>query len=347
MRTRYSFLLLSRFFVLLFFSSFSIISLSQETSTCAENLRSAQTLFDNGQVEQVPGMLEECLRSGFKQEEELTAYKLIIQTFLFQDRYGEADSAMLAFLKKYPEYQLSPTDHSSFVYQFNCFNVKPLVQLTLHLGTTIPFLTFITPHSTSSETLISSYSSDALNLTGILEATFRLKGKFDLNIEAGYMQSSFVNTEEYMDFSIITYEEIQHRLITPLSVTYNFADISKITFYGKAGAGPSFNISTTSKALFESSSREPPKQEIDRRDSRIGLDLFCLAGAGVKLKTPGGYFSFDVRSDFGIFNQVVRGGASAEKLANDFFYEDDDFNINHLSITLGYTQIFFKPSKNN
>src|SRR4030042_1180183 len=122
MKTRYSNTFLLRFFLIVLFSSVPLLVLPQETSTCAENLKNAQTLFDNGQVQQVPEMLQESLRSGFKQEEELAAYKLIIQTFLFQDKNELADSAMLAFLKKYPEYQLSPTDHSSFVHLYNNFN---------------------------------------------------------------------------------------------------------------------------------------------------------------------------------------------------------------------------------
>jgi hypothetical protein len=88
---------------------------SQKTGSCAEKLESAQSLFDRGQVLQVPSMLQECMKSGFNREESLAAYKLLIQSYLFEDKLELADSTMLAFLKKNPEYKVSPTDHSSFV----------------------------------------------------------------------------------------------------------------------------------------------------------------------------------------------------------------------------------------
>jgi hypothetical protein len=58
-----------------------VITFSQEAGSCAENLKNAQSLFDKGQVEQVPSILRGCMKSGFTREESLTAYKLIIQLF--------------------------------------------------------------------------------------------------------------------------------------------------------------------------------------------------------------------------------------------------------------------------
>ena len=75
------------------------------------------------------------------------------------------------------------------------------------------------------------------------------------------------------------------------------------------------------------------------------IDLFGQAGAGLKFKTTLGYLNLEVRSNFGLLNQTVRGGASAEALRWEYKYVDDDFNLNNLNLTLGYTQIFYKPSK--
>ena len=127
----------SRYLIIVLFLFASASLYSQEAGTCAENLKTAQSLFSKGQVEQIPSLLKDCLRSGFKKEEELTAYKLLIQTFLLNDKLDQADSTMYEFLKKNPEYQLSPTDHSSFVYLFNSFKVKPVVQISVHAGTNV------------------------------------------------------------------------------------------------------------------------------------------------------------------------------------------------------------------
>ena len=110
------------YIVLLSFLPISVYS--QESGSCAENLKNAQSLFDKGQVVQVPSILQECMKSGFNREESLAAYRLLIQSYLFEDRLEQADSVMLEFLKKNPEYKISPTDHSSFVHLFNNFKSK-------------------------------------------------------------------------------------------------------------------------------------------------------------------------------------------------------------------------------
>jgi hypothetical protein len=346
MKTRFSLnvILLSA----LFFIAIPFTGLSQETSSCAETLKNAQSLFDRGQVEKIPDVLRECMRSGFKREEQLAAYKLLIQSYILGDKLAEADSAMLAFLKQNPEYQLSPTDHASFVYLYNSFNVKPVVQLVLHIGTNLPFVTFVNPVSVSAEIESWNYSSNALNLFASLEAKYALTPKLEVNIEPGYSQLSFTNTEDWK-FARVNYSETQHRLEIPISATYNFKTFSKFTAYARAGAGPAFNLISNAKKVSynengEITFKEQSITDIDRKDSRIKMDLFGQAGAGLKFKIPKGYLNFEIRMNLGIYNQIQTGGESAELLW-DIRYKDDDFNLNAVNFSFGYTQIFYKPSK--
>jgi len=329
-----------------------ISGLSQETSSCAENFRNAQSLFNRGQVEQIPSILSGCLKSGFTGEESLAAYKLLIQTYLFEDKLDLADSTMLAFLKKYPEYELSPTDHSSFVYLFNNFRVKPVVQISFHFGTNIPFLTFVNPVSVSGEPAERTYSSDFFNLYTSLEAKFELNKKMELNIEAAYSQLSFTSVEEIEepDKGTVTYTELQRRIEIPLSLTYNLKSYSKFTPYVRVGIGPALLLGSTATAEFNpadinGTSKTGP--ELSRDASRISLDIFGQAGAGVKYKTNGGFLFAELRSNFGFFNQVTGAGNSPEDqdLNDYYYYPDDDFNLNAVNFTIGYTQIFYKPSK--
>jgi len=350
MQFRYLLLPVKRFIITLIFSLSALLLMSQETSTCAENLKSAQTFFDNGQVEQVPGMLEECLRSGFKQEEELSAYKLIIQTFFFQDRNQQADSAMLSFLRKYPEYQLSPTDHSSFVHLYNSFNVRPVVQLAFRIGSNLPFITFIDPETLASELKEWDYSTNAANLYGSVEVKYALTPKLEINIETGYSQLSFTTTENFFDQGLVTYNEVLHRLETPVTVTYNIITFSKFTAYARAGGGPAFNLMTKSTCSYVPTSviyfPDSESPEIKRNDCRIKMDLFCQAGGGIKLKIPKGFLNFEIRTNLGFYNQVKNRTGSAEDLTG-YFYSDDDFNLNTVNLSFGYTKIFYKPSKRN
>ncbi|MCX6256049.1 MAG: outer membrane beta-barrel protein [Bacteroidia bacterium] len=341
---------LSYIFLLLFLP---VIGYSQEVGSCAEKLATAQSLFDKGQVEQVADIIKECMKSGFNREESLSAYKLLIQTYLFEDKLEKADSAMLDFLKKNPEYQLSPTDHSSFVHLFNSFKVKPVVQISVHLGTNLPFLTFIDPVTVSSLPGKSVYSSTAINLFVSAEAKFALNKKIELNFETGYSQMAFTNVEEFMGIGSINYTETQKRLELPVSATYNITTFGKFTPYGRIGFGPALTLGTTAKTSFipgDINGTPLTGSDIDRKDSRISIDLFTQAGAGIKFKTRGGYIIVEVRSNIGILNQTVRTQLptlelSSEELGNYYKYEDDDFHLNTLNFSIGYTQIFYKPSK--
>jgi hypothetical protein len=343
--------ILIKVLVIVLFCSLPLLLLSQGTNTCAENLKNAQSLFDKGQVDLVPGMLRECMKSGFKREELLAAYKLLIQSYLFEDKIEQADSTMLAFLTRYPEYQVSPTDHSSFVFLFNSFKVKPVVKISFHLGTNQPFLTFTskTSRSLSSEPVPGKYNSEMLNFFGSFEAKFALSPRIEANVEAGLSQLKFTRTEEFLNFGTINYTETQKRLEIPVSITYNIATFGKLTPYARAGIGAALDLGSSSKTSFipydPFDSENHTGADISRNNSRIFLDLFAQAGAGIKFKTPLGFASLEARLNAGVFNQVLRNYIYTEGLNHTYYYADDDFNLNTLNICFGYTYIFYKPSK--
>jgi hypothetical protein len=299
------------------------------------------------------------MKSGFTREEQLTAYKLLLQSYLIEDKLVLADSTMLEFLRKNPEYELSPTDHSSFIFLYNSFKVKPVIQISVHLGTNLPFITFIDPQSALGIPGSNSYSSSALNLYGSFEAKFELSDKLQLNFEAGYSQLKFTNVREVLGientaFGITTYNETQQRIELPLTATYDFKNFGKFTLYGRFGLGSALTLAATANAEHKPTyilggGVNRTGKDVSRIDSRIKMDLFAQAGAGIKLKTRGGYILAELRSDIGFRNQTVRGSEKAvgvvEELGNFYFYADDDFNVNTLNFTVGYTQIFYKPSK--
>jgi hypothetical protein len=341
-----------QFLAIIFLAFIPISGYSQESGSCAENLKTAQSLFDRGKVDLVSSTISECLKSGFTREESLTAYKLIIQSYLFEEKQELADSTMLAFLKKNPEYQLSPTDHSSFVRLFNTFKVKPVVQLSFHIGTNIPFLTGIDPKYVSGTPNESTYKAEFPDFYFSLEAKFELNKKMEVNIETAYSMLKFTNSEQIIepDKGTTTYTETQQRIEIPVSITYNIKSFGKFTPYGRLGFGPALLLGSKAAVDFNPTDlNNTPRTgpDLNRDASRISVDMFAQAGAGVKYKTRGGYFFTELRSNIGIFNQVVRADNIPEvgELAGFYSYADDDFRLNAVNFTLGYTQIFYKPSK--
>jgi len=348
MKIEFRFLLRLYLFSVLLILLVSTAAFSQDTN-CAEKLKTAQSLFENGQVDQVPGMLNNCIKSGFTREEAILAYKLLIQCYLLDDKLDEADSMMLVFLKKNPEYRISATDHSSFVNLYNNYDEKPLVQVAAHVGTNLPFLFISNNVSASAEGGESVYSTNAFNLFLSVEAKFELSEKIELNAEMGYSQIKFSSFEDFMGFGNINYEETQKRIEIPVSSTYNFSGFGKFTPYGRFGLGVAFILGSDAQADLEATDINNPFDhtgpDLDRQDSRITMDVFAQIGAGLKYKIRGGYLLTEIRSNFGLMNQTVRGGASSEELGTYYYYIDDDFSINTLNFSLGYVHIIYKPSK--
>ena len=335
--------------IIILFCFISASAIAQEKESCAEKLKIAQTLFENGQVDQVPLILKDCLKSGFIREEALTAYKLLIQSSLFEDELKEADSAMLSFLKKNPEYLISPTDHLSFVNLYNNFRVKPLVQVAFHIGTNMPFISVQKVKTTAGFPGKSSYDTKPFNLFASFEAKFELTGKIELNAEVGYSRISFSNVEEYLGFGEATYKEEQIRIEVPVSLTYNFFSFDRFKAYGRLGLGPAFILGANAQAGFDPTDVNNPFRrtgsDLDRIDSRIPVDLLTQIGAGLKYKIRNGFFFTEIRSNFGFRNQSVPGGASSEELRVKYLIKDDEFRSNALNFNLGYIHIFYRPSK--
>ena len=334
----------------IFFTLVSTLLFSQEPETCAEKLERAQVSFERGQFGQIPDLLTGCLKSGFKKEEELLAYKLLIQTYLVNDKIGEADSAMNAFLKRNPEYRTSPTDHASFVYLFNKFNVKPVVMLGFRVGTNVPFLTFVKEDLLAGEPGKSDFRSDAANLYISADARFKLGDNMELAMEAGYSTLKFTNIiDETMSHGTITYSETQQRLEIPVCINYNLKSFGKFTLYGRGGLGAALNLSTKADLTNIPADRNNPNdrtgETLNRKDSRISMDVFCQIGAGMKYKIPKGFLFAEMRSSFGVLNQNVEGGTSVDITQQFYRWSDPDFRLNSFNINIGYTYILYKPTK--
>jgi hypothetical protein len=322
---------------------------SQEAGSCAEKLQTAQSLFEKGQVDQVPGLLSGCLKTGFTREESLTAYKLLVQAYLLEDKPEQADSVMLAFLKKNPEYEVSPTDHSSFVSVFNNFVSKVVIQASLHVGSNLPFIMITDSRGLGSIPGNDKFSPNAFNLFVSGEVKYKISKKLEVNAEIGYSTIKFTTSENINGFSVSQSTESYTRFEVPLSLTYDITRLGKLVPYARLGFGAALNLNPTAKLDYTPSDMIPDEKsqsEIDMKSRRIRMDLFAQAGAGMKLKVREGFFFGELRSNFGLFNQgIFNGYGDSDDPAWLYFKGDNDFRLNTLNLTLGYTRIFYKPSK--
>lgn len=316
---------------------------------CALKLQEAQAHFDRGRVELVPDLIVPCLNSsGFSREDGLLAYKLLIQSLLLDEKIDAAEEKILSFLYKNPEYETTAADYSGFVYLRNKYQVLPKLYLSARAGLNFTLLSGLTEQTVSSLPADNNYSREPLNMYAGIEAAVPMWRKFSASAGVGYSSSSFMNTEDILGFGTVTYNETQQRIEIPLSVIYTLSRWRGIDIYARAGAGYALNLSTEATASFTTSDVNNgfnrTGEALNRNDSRIRGDIFLHAGAGGRLKIPRGYITAEIRALAGVRNQVT-GAAVPANLEYFYFYTDDNFRINIAGITVGYTYIFYKPSK--
>ncbi len=333
-----------RLIVLLLISGLSGVIIAQN---CSVKLRDAENLFNAGLVEQVPALLEECLQSGFTKTEEHSAYQLIIRSYLYEDKIQLAEETMEEFLKKNPEYELSPTDNADFVYYFYKFKVKPVLQLSANMGSNFSFISVIESQSTSGVPGSKDYSNENFSFAAGLEARIRLSKKFEIGAGIDYSRVTFSATEPFLNYAVANSPETQTRLEIPLQGYFFPKQYGGFSPYIKVGAAASMNISTIAAQNSINTDANNPIPKIgpdeNRTDSRQFVETIIIGGIGCKYKLPRSYVFIDVSGRFGTLDQAKAG----ELTNSEWFYgvTDDRFRINNIRFNIGYTFIFYKTSK--
>lgn len=328
----------------LFFTISTSFLFSQD---CAVKLRDAENLFNAGLVEQVPELLAACLESGFTKAEEHSAYQIIIRSYLYEDKINMAEATMLEFLKKNPEYKISPTDNADFVYLFNKYDVKPVIQLSGNIGTNYTFISVIQENSTSGSPLSKDYGNETFSFAAGLEAKISFGKYFEFGAGIDYSQVTFSYKEPFLDFSETYYPETQIRLDIPLRGYYYPLSFSGLSPYVSLGAAASFNVSTVASVSANNTDvnniipHTGPDE--NRTESRHFLEPLLIGGIGCKYKLPMSYIFIDISARLGTLNQYKEGLPANSEW---FYYStDDQFRINNLRFSLGYTYIFYKPGR--
>jgi len=334
--------------ILILFSLGSVEAFSQEYD-CAVKLKEAQACFERGQVELVSDLVNPCIQSGsFTKEDELTAYKLLIQALLLDENMPGAEEFMLEFLRKNPEYEHTAADYTGFVYVKSKFEVKPVMMVSVQAGLNYMFMTGQSERSVSSLPPDISVSRDPVNIYTGAEVMYPIGSRLRVAGGMFFSTSSYEYTENIMNFTTVQYKENMRRLEVPVSAVYDFARLGRLTFSGRLGAGYVMNLKTDAKALNAptdiNNGFTRTGENVDRSDSRIKSDFFIQAGLGSMIKVPHGYFTAEIKTALGMRNQVIDSPPGS--LEYYYFYTDDTFRMNMIGLSLGYIHIFYKPFKN-
>lgn len=334
--------------LILFFASVS--SFAQE-SECAFKLQEAEDYYETGVLDSIPSMLRDCVKNdGFDDEELARAYKLLIKTYLFEDFQEMAELTMLKFLKKFPEYEIRPTDPVEFTYLYKSYQTVPVYSIGFIAGVNYSFVRILEPYTLDNAgDYEGGYSSSGVTYQFGMQIKRYINENIDINLDVIYTSKIYNNTLDQID-SKITYDETQSMLSFPLSGTYDFL-LGKFSPYARLGINLDYMLSASAslKRSIESITGvdDVTGSAIDIFGNRKPYNISAIIGGGIKYNVKKGYLMLDLRYHMGFTNNVNGENRYAiQELWSDYNYIDDDFSLNNLFISVGYVHSFYK-TKNN
>ena len=339
--------------IIIFVVGFLNISFSQQED-CIFKLQEAEKLYTQGLIEEIPQLLEPCIKRGLSKEDKLQAFKLVILSYLFDDNQQEAEREILNYIKQYPEYEITPTDATEFVYLFESYNPVPVYSFGGSLGLNTSLISLLEPFDTENLDDIGDYTPSGMVLQGGFFIDRYLHKNWRFSVELLYTQNKFEYNDILYGFASINYIETHTAIQLPLTVTYSFQTEKKLNPYLRAGFGTSLLLdakSTITREYVETGSlqfTEIKDSDIDIKNNRESLHYWTILGGGVKYKITHSYLFFDVRFNYGLNNSIKtenRFDENEQEFIFKSFFEHDDFKLNNLSFSLGWAYTFYKPQK--
>lgn len=320
---------------------------------CPLKLRQAQELFSSGKIEKIPDLILHCLQSGFTREEKLQAYKLLINTYIFDNNLQSAESSMNEFLEKFPEYTPTAADPAVFRNLMMEFDNNPRFSIGIYGGlnsSNARILEYYGVHDI--KTTKGKYLPAGFGFQSGLVFLKNIGQNYELGFEPGFKKVSSKYENRPFPFALIEISETQNRIDLPLTFTWTIT-YENLNPFLKTGlsAGVLMNAKESARRSYENTEgsffNDIQGPVVEMQERRKKINYWLSVGGGVKYKVPGGYFFIDASYNLSLMNQVK--GDSRKNSASEntwlYYYMDNDFLLNDISLKTGYIKTFYRPRK--
>ena len=327
---------------------------AQDLVDCTYLLEDAREAYEAGMVELVPELLLECIQTnGLSGEAKKEAYKLVLNSYIFDYLSAEADSLMDRFVLEFPDYRAMNSDPQEFVFLLEShlrdLGIDPDsrpgdMDLTDtedtdtesprqrvftggagEYGNSVGFV-FGIPFSfpkTLEGYSVGDPASDESHfgfLPGIqLGASGNLILRRRLEVSGGllYSMSRFSYMATPLSFTTYRYVEAQHQLLVPVSAVFkiNPEDI-RMCYYLRGGLEPGFLLRASGKGTrtYTNSPDELPVERNNITASRKRFSLNVLLGGGVRI--PFNQHAF-IYAEAGISSDLLRSNRDVNRYPNN------------------------------
>ncbi len=355
-----------------------IVSISvgfAQTAACTRLLGDAEEAFDQGRLLDVKDMLltnnkkVDCF-SSFSKDEQIRAEKLLVKVHLFTDNVPEAEKALVDLLIADKEHQLAKDDPSELHFLYSQFKTEPIFRLGARLSVNKSLPSVIRSHNTFQSTE-KQYNENAVNNPGLgvgfsFEVLIErhIKNGIEIGLGPQLRVANYQVEGDFLEESGLVFYNVTNQstmLRIPLLGRYNF-NYDKKNIEGirlnkmwYVFGGASYDLMMNAKYINTDRTGGTAFTLTDENSSLTDLDqvatsnVSIFAGAGVKLRMGRAkvdFLTFELRYDNSLFNYTDPDNRYANQdVAFDIGHVEDDLTLNTVSISVGYTRSFYKPSK--
>lgn len=319
-------------------------------STCAQTLRLAQSIYEQGRLHELPNLLAGCLNNvneGFNDAEKVNAYKLLTLTYIYLEEPAKADEMMLALLRTDTEFKVNDAvDPAEFVALYKTFRTDPIYRIGGKLGGVASQPSVVSADYADDGTSAYSYN---VGFSGTISSEIPMAGKlgkFTLNPEVSFQLLSFNKLTEKADTARNTpATETQAWLSLPISVQYKLYENRLSNYFISAGLSADYLLSSSSKIISNRKGSAPVQEnKIDFKRNSFNSGL--LLSAGFKRKIGKGFLIAEVRYKMGLLPMSSKADTYANStLVFDYKFVDGIFKLNTLSLSVGYVINRYNPKK--
>ncbi len=203
----------------LYISFLTLLLYPAKAQDCSKNLDEAKRAYYNGQLEEVPTLLEGCLENLDKGDL-LDAYKILIYTYLIEGEAEKADEYMVALLRTEPLFQVQGSDLQEFKNLRNSYAAISKYTIGVIMGPMRPDYQIMRHHSAAGNVIEPTDYNEHLGISLGVTGDVRVLPKLYANVSLLYDRRSFNQEEIILGFQRVYSEETEQRLSMPLVLRY-------------------------------------------------------------------------------------------------------------------------------
>ena len=335
-------------------------------------------------VDNISGGFEKSLgENGYTREEKIRALKLITKVYIFMDNEPKSDEYMIKLLRADKEHNLDPKVDPAELYDlYRKFRSQPIFRIGLRVGVNKSYPNIINTFGTGNTGIVSKIyngvgespneasvnggSGTGFFINAMAERYLNWGLEVGLGLEFRNSQYSVDNYITYGDSlqvngiaeiaqfavlsTMVTHQQSFFRV--PLLLRYNFKYDSDNSFVPYIAAGASYDYLLDAKYL-DGNRTGGTEYKFDSDLSLKDLDLIAknnfsvFACLGLKMRVKTHFLTLEAKFNKALLNYINPNNRwSNNPLSTyDLAFVEDDFSLDMLSFSFGYTYSIYNPQK--